>query len=461
MPDRSILNSLFDETEVQPLSVSELNEQVKGEIERRFSNVWVEGEISNFHAAVSGHWYFTLTDGNSLLKAACYKGQNYRIRFKPFDGLQVRVRGRLTLYEPRGEYQILVESLEPVGEGALTVAFEQIKAKLAKEGLFDQALKRPLPAFPRKVGVVTSATGAAFHDIRNVLTRRARSVGIMLIPTLVQGEFAAGQIAEAIISASEYNEAVQQEDRIDVLIVGRGGGSAEDLWAFNEEIVARAIRASAIPIISAVGHEIDYSIADMTADLRAPTPSAAAELVAKAETEIAEQIRTNTDRLMRSIDYLLLEANSELRAFEMSPVFVDHPNKIMRMRQYVEDLDDDMHQAQTDRVRDLSGMLETATAKLSPISLSEQVGANRTRLAVLNERANSAASASIKNFSKILNIKMATLDALSPLSVLGRGYSITRLEWGMILRDPTDAVEGDRLNIRLEKGSISAKVIDE
>lgn len=461
MAERSILNSLFDESEVQPLSVSELNEQVKGEIERRFSSVWVEGEISNFHSAASGHWYFTLTDGYSLLKAACYKGQNFRIRFKPFDGLQVRVRGRLTLYAPRGEYQILVESLEPVGEGALTVAFEQIKAKLAKEGLFDEALKRQLPAFPHKVGVITSATGAAFHDIRNVLTRRARSIGIMLIPTLVQGEYAAGQIAAAIVSASEYNEAVSHEDRIDVLIVGRGGGSAEDLWAFNEEIVARAIRASAIPVISAVGHEIDYSIADMVADLRAPTPSAAAELVAKAEAEIGEQIRRNTERLTRSMDYLFLEANTELQALAMSPVFVDYPNKIERLRQYIEDLQDDIHQAQTEYFRDMSSLLESATAKLSPISLSEKVGANRTRLAVLSERGNSAASAMMKNFSKTLNIKMATLDALSPLSVLGRGYSITRHEWGMILRDPADATEGDRLDIRLEKGSIKAKVIDE
>ncbi len=461
MADRSILNSLFDESEVLPLSVSELNEQVKGEIERRFSSVWVEGEISNFHSAASGHWYFTLTDGSSLLKAACYKGQNFRIRFKPFDGLQVRVRGKLTLYAPRGEYQILVESLEPVGEGALTVAFEQIKAKLAKEGLFDQALKRQLPAFPRKVGVITSATGAAFHDIRNVLTRRARSVGIMLIPTLVQGEYAAGQIAAAIVSACEYNDAVSHEHRIDVLIVGRGGGSSEDLWAFNEEIVARAIRASAIPIISAVGHEIDFSIADMVADLRAPTPSAAAELVAKAEADIGEQIHRNTERLMRSIDYLFLEANTELQSLAMSPVFVDYPNKIERLRQYIEDLDDDMHQAQTDQIRDLSGLLETTTAKLSPISLSEKVGANRTRLAVLNERGNSAASASIKNFAKMLNVKMATLDALSPLSVLGRGYSITRHEWGMIVRDPAEVADGDRLDIRLEKGSIKAKVIDE
>lgn len=461
MADRSILNSLFDESDAQPLSVSELNEQVKGEIERRFSNVWVEGEISNFHAAASGHWYFTLTDGNSLLKAACYKGQNYRIRFKPTDGLQVRVRGRLTLYAPRGEYQILVESLEPVGEGALTVAFEQIKAKLAKEGLFDEALKRPLPAFPRKVGVVTSATGAAFHDIRNVLTRRARSVGIMLIPTLVQGEYAAAQIAAAIESAADYNEAVSIDDKIDVLIVGRGGGSAEDLWAFNEEIVARAIRASAIPVISAVGHEIDFSISDLTADLRAPTPSAAAELVAKAESEIGEQIERNSLRLMRSIDHKFLLANTELQSLSMSPVFVGYPNQIERMRQKIEDLEYDLHRTQIDSIRDLSAMLENATAKLSPVSLAEKVGGNRTRLAVLSERANSAAAGSMKNFSKKLNVKMATLDALSPLSVLGRGYSITQLEWGMILRDPSDAAEGDKLNIRLEKGSIRAKVIDE
>ncbi|MBC7901129.1 MAG: exodeoxyribonuclease VII large subunit, partial [Saprospiraceae bacterium] len=285
-----LLQSLFDMEERRPLSVSELNAQVRSEIERRFASVWVEGEITNFMAARSGHWYFTLGDGSSQMKAACYKGSNYKIRFQPFDGLQVRVRGRLTLYEPRGEYQILVESLEPVGDGALKVAFEQIRGKLELEGLFDEALKRPMPPFPKRIGVVTSPTGAAFFDILHVLSRRARSASVILIPTRVQGETAGEEISRAIRYANEFNLTAELKDQIDVLIVGRGGGSSEDLWAFNEELVARTIRASGIPIISAVGHEIDFTMADFVADMRAATPSAAAEIVAQREEDIQNHL---------------------------------------------------------------------------------------------------------------------------------------------------------------------------
>ena len=220
-----------------PLTVSELNARVKLELERNFSNVWVEGEIVGFSTPRSGHWYFSLADGTSMIKAACFKNSNYRIRFKPSDGLSVRVHGRLSVYEPRGEYQLAVESLEPVGEGALRVAFQQIKAKLEKEGLFSDELKRPLPRFPRKIGVVTSPTGAAFFDILHVLSRRARSVNIVLVPTRVQGESAGDEIRRAIVLANDFNDATPVKERFDVLIVGRGGGSAEDLWAFNEEQV--------------------------------------------------------------------------------------------------------------------------------------------------------------------------------------------------------------------------------
>src|SRR5687768_10686783 len=284
--ESSVLKALFDDKEPQPWTVSELNAKVRVEVERRFQNVWVEGEIINFTAARSGHWYFTLHDSASKLKAACYRGTNYRIRFQPFDGLQVRVRGRLSVYEPSGEYQLMVDSLEPVGEGARRVAFEQIKAKLAGEGFFDIALKRPLPPFPRRIGVVTSPNGAAFFDILHVLSRRARSVSVLLIPTRVQGEGAGFEIARAVALANEYNLMTDAGSRIDTLIVGRGGGSADDLWVFNEEMVARAIRASAIPVISAVGHEIDHTIADLASDLRAATPSAAAEIVAACEEDI-------------------------------------------------------------------------------------------------------------------------------------------------------------------------------
>ena len=314
-----LLDSLFDEEERRPLTVSELNEQVKRALERGFSSVWLEGEIVNFIAANSGHWYFTLHDGFSQLKAACFIRNNMRIRFKPFDGLQVRVRGKLSVYQPKGEYQILVESLQPVGEGALKVAFEQIKNKLAKEGLFDEELKRPLPYFPKRVGVVTSPNGAAFHDILNVLGRRTKTVHITLIPTRVQGETAGEEIENAIKLANRLNKAA--EEKIDVLIVGRGGGSAEDLWAFNEERVARAIRNSEIPVISAVGHEIDYTIADFTADVRAATPSAAAEIVAENEENLENFILQRKQDLIQLINYKILQRQNHLQELIFASVF--------------------------------------------------------------------------------------------------------------------------------------------
>ena len=430
----SLLQALFDDEERRPLSVSELNAQVKGEIERRFMNVWVEGEIHNFTAAYSGHWYFSLHDATSQLRAACYKGSNYRIRFEPFDGLQVRVRGRLTLFEPKGEYQMLVESLEPVGEDARRVAFEQIKAKLAAEGLFDVALKRKLPPYPRRIGVVTSPTGAAFFDILHVLSRRARSISVILIPARVQGETAAFEISRAVRLANEYNERADFAARIDTLIVGRGGGSNEDLWAFNEEPVARAIRASVIPVISAVGHEIDYTIADLAADLRAPTPSAAAEIVAQREEDICSALDRRADDLVRIMNYRLLEARSYVQSLSISPVVVD-------------------------RIRRANARLDAISAQLSPMHPASKLGVARTALEVLKQRADSAIDGVIEGRSKSLNISMATLDALSPLAVLGRGFAIAENEAGEILRDAAQVSADELVKIRLEKGSLKAKVV--
>ncbi len=264
-----LLASLFDETERRPVTVSELTASIRGELEKRFSSVWVEGEISNFHAPNSGHWYFTLKDEFAQMRAACYRSTNQRIRFRPEDGLQVRARGRVSVYEPKGEYQLIVEALEPVGAGALQLAFEQTKARLQAEGLFAAELKRAIPFFPRRVGVVTSPTGAAIRDIINVISRRTRSVHVLFAPARVQGEGAAGEIVRAIRFLNDHHARTlsdgSHDSGIDVIIVGRGGGSIEDLWAFNEEAVARAIRNSAIPVISAVGHETDFTIADFAA----------------------------------------------------------------------------------------------------------------------------------------------------------------------------------------------------
>lgn len=416
--------------------MSELNAEVKGLLERSFSSVWVEGEIVNFVQAASGHWYFNLNDGSAQLKAVCWKGSNYRIRFKPQNGLTVRVRGKLSFYPARGETQLVVESLEPSGEGALRAAFEQIKVKLEREGLFDVSLKRPLPFFPRRVGVVTSPTGAAYHDIHNVLTRRARSVSILLVPTVVQGETAADSIREAVVNVNAYNLSLPAAERIDALIVGRGGGSAEDLWAFNDEMLARAIRLSAIPVISAVGHEIDWTIADMVADMRAATPSAAAEIVAGREADIVGGLIGTEEKLFRIIDYVVLESSAHIR-----------------------DLTSRVRGSFVERYRVALDRYSQLASRLSPRTLTARVAASDSRLAALSQRQATAFEKLIKAKEEALKIGMAKLDALSPLAVLTRGFSITQFEDGRILRDSAQAKPGDKLKIRLEKGKLNAEVI--
>jgi exodeoxyribonuclease VII large subunit len=453
----SLLQSLFDEEERRPLTVSELNEQVKTALERGFRSVWVEAEIVNFVAAHSGHWYFTLHDGDSQLRAACYVRNNMRIRFQPFDGLQVRVRGKLSVYEPKGEYQMLVESLEPVGEGALKVAFEQIKAKLAREGLFDEELKRDLPFFPRRVGVVTSPNGAAFHDILNVLSRRTKTVDICLIPTRVQGETAGEEIEAAIKLANQFNK--YSDEKIDVLIVGRGGGSSEDLWAFNEERVARAIRNSAIPVISAVGHEIDFTIADFVSDRRAPTPSAAAEMVAESEDGIADFLARKTQNLFQTIDYKLLESRSILQELALSSVFSEFPQNIKDQKYEIEDLTEQLRDLFAEKLDKHERNLQSLTSRISPIKLASRLNDQKTRLAVLQQKQIAAARETINGKDEKLKIRVASLDALSPLAVLSRGFSITETSNGEILRDSKNVKQYDKVKIRLARGTIEAQVL--
>ncbi len=456
--DHPLLAALFDEEVAKPVSVSELNADIKKLLERSFGSVYVEGEISNFHAAASGHWYFTLTDGDSMLKAACFKGQNFRIRFKPFDGLQVRVRGRITTYEKRGEYQLLVESLEPVGEGALTVAFEQIKAKLAKEGLFAQELKRSLPPFPRRVGIVTSPTGAAVHDIMTVLERRARTVSVVIVPTLVQGDRAGEQIAKAIGLANDFNAKASEAQQIDVLIVGRGGGSAEDLWAFNEETVARAIRGSVIPVISAVGHEVDFTIADMVADVRAATPSAAAEIVAASEAEVLRIVEQRSGQLIRSMHMIVLSARADLQSMAMAPVFAEFPSQLRERRHHLDSLVMRAEDGVEGTMRTLDARLRNSQLRLSPIALARKVSANSRRLALLDHRRSSIASVLTQTRHRRLEMTMAKLGALSPLNVLDRGFALAQTRDGRIVRTPGDVSAGDEISVRVAKGSISATV---
>lgn len=457
--DSPLLASLFEVEERRALTVSELNADIKGFLESRFAKVWVEGEITGFYAAVSGHWYFSLTDGETVIKAACYKSQNYRIRFKPTDGLLVRCRGRVTAYEKRGEYQLLVDSLEPIGEGALTVAFEQIKARLFAEGLFDESAKRPIPPFPRRIGIVTSPDGAAIHDIMTVLDRRARSVSVVVIPTLVQGELAAGQIAAAVKLANEFCLRCSEDERIDVLIVARGGGSAEDLWAFNEERVARAIRASQIPVISAVGHEVDFTIADLVADLRAPTPSAAAEIVVASEEDVLRRIGQLSGKLAKQMEYTLLAAHADLQSLEMAPVFARFPARLRELRYRLDELDSRAASRVSVGLRSKISTLAETSGRLSPARMSAKVADNLRRLEMIEHMAKTATGElTAERYSQVDRL-MARLDALSPLAVLTRGYSITQKTSGEIVRNAHQTSKGERVDIRLATGKIKAEVV--
>ncbi len=431
----SLFDSLFEEAERRPLTVSELNSQVRAAVERQFASVWVEGEVVNFTAASSGHWYFNLNDGKSQFRCVCWKGANYKIKFRPQNGITVRVRGKITLYQVKGELQLQVESLEPSGEGALRAAFEQIRARLENEGLFAPEIKRPIPFLPRRVGVVTSKTGAAFHDIKNVLTRRARSVSILLIPTLVQGEAAADNIRQAVEDVNRFNFGLSPAEKIDVLIVGRGGGSAEDLWAFNDERLARTLRASSIPVISAVGHEIDWTIADMAADVRASTPSAAAEIVAAREEDILYLLHLREGKLTDLVNIKMAEAIGRVEQTEMMI------REVFRAR-----------------LLSANNAFSQLAARLSPVQLNARISDRGHVVGSLLQRQSAAISKLLTGKTERFNVGVAKLDTLSPLSVLHRGFSITQNASGRILRDPSDVNPGEKLKIRLEKGKLNAVV---
>ena len=415
--NQPLFNALFDETERKPLSVSQLTNSIRISLEARFASVWVEGEISNFKDHSSGHWYFTLKDQNAQLRAKCFRSTNTRIRFRPANGLHVRARGKLSVYAPRGEYELVVDALDPVGAGALQVAFEQLRARLQAEGLFAKELKRPLPVFPRRIGIVTSPTGAALRDILTVISRRTRTVHVLFLPARVQGDSAGPEIARAIQFINQYHERALRDGRtadlVDVLIVGRGGGSTEDLWAFNQEEVARAIRKSTIPVISAVGHESDFTIADFVADFRAPTPSAAAEIVAAREDEMCaalDQLGRQMTRLMR---YRVVDLRSRVQEHALSHAFDEVKSKL----------------------RDARRRFDAASSACSDVM--------ETSLQEARER---------------LGLAAASLDALSPLAVLQRGYAIAQDAAGKPVRDAAAVKVNDRVSVRLAKGRLNTRV---
>ncbi len=432
-------------------SVSELAEAIRNTLEGEFRDVWLQGEISNFKLAPSGHLYFTLKDEEAQLRCVFFRQSARLLRFKPDDGLAVVARGRVSVWEPRGELQLLVEHMEPRGLGALQLAFEQLKKKLAAEGLFDQARKRSLPVFPRRIGIVTSPRGAVISDMLRILHRRFAGLHIVLYPVRVQGEGAAGDLCRAIGYFSRTKT-------VDLVIVGRGGGSLEDLWPFNEESVARAISACSVPVISAVGHETDVTIADFVADLRAPTPSAAAELAIRAKAEFAELIHACQERLGRAVRYRAAVLRRRLTDVGVERAVGLLRRRLDRSSQRNDELDFGLRDRMRRRLLDAERRLGAAADRLRSRDVRLELGKRRARLEQLQATFEQRVRLKLALLSGRTESLRAQLAHLSPLAVLERGYAIAQDENGKLLRRSSETAPGRRVRIRLHQGRLGAEV---
>jgi exodeoxyribonuclease VII large subunit len=439
---------LFEQRKIY--SVYEITSEIKRSLER-LGVLWIKGEISNFKHHSSGHMYFCLKDERAQLKAACFRGSNAYLKFRPEDGLEVLARGKLSVYEPRGDYQVLVDYMEPVGLGSLQLAFDQLKERLRREGLFDEAHKVPLPLLPKKVGIVTSPTGAAIRDMLRVLKRRNSALNVLLYPVKVQGSGAADEIAAAIRYLNTRSD-------IDVIIAGRGGGSIEDLWAFNEEIVARAIYGSKIPLISAVGHEVDFTIADFVADLRAPTPSAAAEMVSGAREDLRTTVASLRGRLVQAMKLGFERRHSALDRLARNRAFNIAPNKVRDLQQRFDEASMRMSQAVERYVSRLARRNEVAHTRLVKIDLRQVIVHRREVLGRNRQALVAAMRAQLRRHRSDLALAAGRLDALSPLGILQRGYAVCRDERGAILRDAGAVQPGQQVGIDLARGGLRCRV---
>ena len=433
-------------------SVSQLNQSVRLMLENQLGAVWLTGEISNFSQPVSGHWYLSLKDENAQVRCAMFRMKNLRVSFRPTNGMQVLVRANVSLYEPRGDYQLIIESMHLAGEGLLMQQFEALKLKLAAEGLFAQHLKKNLPHFSKAVGIITSKTGAALQDILHILQRRDPSLKIIIYPTAVQGKDAATDIAQMI-------ELANQRQEVDVLIVGRGGGSLEDLWCFNEEMVARAIFHSHLPVISAVGHETDVTIADFVADVRAPTPSAAAELVSRNQTELLQQLQYRRQRLEIALDRLFAEKQQKLRHLSLR-LHNQHPQAQLRIQQQlITQLSHRLQQTLRHHWQKTAENLTALSMRLYKNPLPLRLQQYEQQLAQLKVRLNSHMNLTLSLQQKQLSHLCGKLDSLSPLKVLARGYSITQNQQNFTIRSIKDVNVGEHIKTRLTDGDIISQVI--
>ena len=432
-------------------SVSQLNQSVRLMLENQLGAVWLTGEISNFSQPVSGHWYLSLKDENAQVRCAMFRMKNLRVSFRPTNGMQVLVRANVSLYEPRGDYQLIIESMHLAGEGLLMQQFEALKLKLAAEGLFAQHLKKNLPHFSKAVGIITSKTGAALQDILHILQRRDPSLKIIIYPTAVQGKDAATDIAQMI-------ELANQRQEVDVLIVGRGGGSLEDLWCFNEEMVARAIFHSHLPVISAVGHETDVTIADFVADVRAPTPSAAAELVSRNQTELLQQLQYRRQRLEIALDRLFAEKQQKLKHLSLR-LHNQHPQAQLRIQQQlITQLSHRLQQSLRHRWQKKAENLTALSIRLYKNPFPLRLQQYEQQLAQLKVRLNSHMNLTLGLQQKQLAHLCGKLDSLSPLKVLARGYSITQNQQNLTILSITEVNVGEQIRTRLADGGIISQI---
>jgi len=443
------------ENSLQPrrniFTVSKLNSNVRRLLEAELNLVWIEGELSNLAQPASGHIYFSLKDAKAQVSCAMFKGRKQLLRFKPENGQKVLVRAKVSLYEPRGNFQLIAEHMEEAGDGALQRAFEELKAKLASEGLFDEELKRPVPELPERIGVITSATGAAIRDVLSVLKRRFPAIPILVYPVPVQGDQAAPEIAQALQLASERQDC-------DVILLVRGGGSLEDLWAFNEEIVARAIVACNIPIISGVGHEVDFTIADFAADVRAPTPSAAAELISPDQDVYLQSFNWYQQRLQQLI-LNKIERHNEQLGWLQKRLNQQHPvNYLQQQAQKLDELEQKLYMAWQYLVKDQQYRLQNLLGRLLSASPKYAISSGQQRTSELTHRLELAAQSFFNYKKQQLASLSRTMHAISPLETLSRGYAITANESGKNLTKSSQVKTGDTILTRLHQGQLVSRV---
>ncbi len=435
------------------LTITQLNYSVKNMLEAEFGHVWLVGEISNFSQPVSGHWYLTLKDEHAQVRCAMFRMKNMRVTFRPQNGMQVLVRASVSLYEPRGDYQVIIESMQPAGDGLLQQQFEQLKATLAAEGLFSQEHKKPIPPFVKCVGIITSSSGAALQDILNILKRRDPALHVVIYPTLVQGKEATQDIVNMIRLANARQEC-------DVLIVGRGGGSLEDLWCFNEEAVARAIYHSNIPIISAVGHETDVTIADFVADLRAPTPSAAAELVSRDQADLIRRLQHQADKASLAFDRIWVEKSGLFERLKLR-LNAQHPQRsLARQQQQLMQLDKRLTQQIEQILLNKQQRWKMLSQRVERNPLPFRINQSRQQWERLEQRLIFATEKKVENSRQAFQTLCVQLDSLSPLNVLARGYSVTQNQAGKVLVATEQVQVGEQISTTLEKGRIISRVVD-